>query len=167
MVGHFFRNCFNSTKSRSTGFTNLINLKFQGHCSQKTEYFETKTHWEVCPIITSNWRENSEFLAISMYFFDNFLKLPFSSWSLQNIGIYIIPRVYYAIKPHPWGQKCLFCLFLLVFAQKNARKLNQPAYCTDLSQGGPFFWTHPVVVTLSSFSDRVSKFNFLNLGASG
>ena len=24
------------------------------------------------------------------------------------------------------------------------RQIQQPAYCTDLSQGGPFIWTHPV-----------------------
>ena len=98
----------------------------------------------MCPIITSNWRENFEILAIFMCFFENFLKLPFSIWNLQKKTDLRHPKAYFYYKPHSWGQKYLFCLFILALPKKNARQWKKPAYCTDLSQGGPFFWTHPV-----------------------
>ena len=68
-----------------------------------------------------------------------FLVEIYEAWEVTSSLKYI-----FDIKPQSQGQKMFVLPVFLVFNQKMLDIKKQPAYLTDLSQGGPFFWTHPV-----------------------
>ena len=94
--------------------------------SQTTAYFKIKIHWDVCPIITNNLKGNVKFLAISKWFFENFLKLLFSSWNLWSLGSYIIPKVHFWYKTTITRSKniCFACFFSFLTKKCSTLKNN-------------------------------------------
>ena len=56
--------------------------------------------------------------------------------------------------------KISFCLFILIFSLKYWRILKKPAYCTDISQGGPFFSIHFLQCQKTIFTKKISTMSF-------
>ena len=64
-------------------------------------------------------------------------KLAMHGFFSQTLCIYILSTL-------RGSRKVSFTLSFLIFLQKRQKNSRTPAYSTELSQGGPFFWAHPV-----------------------
>ena len=74
-----------------------------------TEFFETKIHWEVCPITTNNSRESGKVLTNLMCFLKSFFRLPFSRWNLQTWGFFFLKKVLiYYVPIFMWSKDVCF-----------------------------------------------------------
>ena len=134
----FFRNSFNSTKSRSTGFTNLINLNFQWHLfSKKLNILKLKLI-EKCALLSAAIEEKIvKFLLFPCTFLRTFWNCHFLIEIYKTLGLrYVIPRVYFYNKTTLMRSKMFVLPDYFGFYLK---ELKQPACCTDSSQGGHSF----------------------------
>ena len=129
----YFRKSSKSIKGRSTGFTNLINSKFQLYFFSNHCIFQNQNSFRCVPYYHKQSKRKCNFLRTFWNYY--FLVEIYEAWEVTSSLKYV-----FDIKPQSQGKK-MFVLpgFFLVFDIK-----KYPAYLTDLSQGGPFFWTHPV-----------------------